>query len=35
VTLTTRRSLTDGLNDDPDKTNSKTFCIGARRIPPR
>ena len=23
VTLTTRRSLTDGLNDDPDKTNSE------------
>ncbi len=26
VKLDTRRSLTDGLNDDPDKTNSLTFC---------
>ncbi len=26
VQLTTRRSLTDGLVDDPDKTNQLTFC---------
>jgi hypothetical protein len=30
VVLTTRRALTDGLNDDSAKTVSKTFCIGAR-----
>lgn len=30
ITLTTRRRLTDGLNDDPSKTQQKTFCIGRR-----
>jgi hypothetical protein len=31
VTLTTRRRLTDGLIDDPDKVSGeKTFCIGRR-----
>lgn len=28
VTLTTRRRLTNGLNDDPNRQTSKTFCIG-------
>jgi hypothetical protein len=28
VTLTTRRRLTNGLSDDPNAYNSKTFCIG-------
>jgi hypothetical protein len=31
VTLTTRRRLTNGLNDDTDKNNNKTFCIGLRK----
>ncbi len=30
VRLNTRRSLTDGLNDDPSKSNFKTFCIGKK-----
>jgi len=34
ITLTSRRSLTDGLNDDTNKTIQKTFCIGARRTRP-
>jgi hypothetical protein len=32
VTLTTRRRLTNGLNDDSDWTIPKTFCIGVRRV---
>ncbi len=35
ITLTSRRSLTNGLTDDSGKTIQKTFCIGARRTPPR
>jgi hypothetical protein len=31
VSLSTRRRLTDGLGDDPGRTLTKTFCIGARR----
>jgi hypothetical protein len=31
VTLSTRRRLTNGLQDDPSKDNNKTFCIGLRR----
>lgn len=31
VILSTRRALTDGLNDDPTKQTTRTFCIGARR----
>jgi hypothetical protein len=28
VVLSTRRRLTDGLDDDQGKSNLKTFCIG-------
>ena len=31
VHLFTRRSLTDGLHDDPTRDNTKTFCIGTRK----
>jgi hypothetical protein len=31
VSLTTSRRLTDGRIDDHGRTNSLTFCIGARR----
>jgi len=31
VRLHTRRSLTDGLTDDSDKWNFKTFCIGNKK----
>jgi hypothetical protein len=31
VVLSTRRRLTDGLNDDPSRDTVKTFCIGGRR----
>lgn len=34
VTLTTRRRLTNGLNDDPNWPLSKTFCIGRRVVRP-
>jgi len=33
IRLHTRRSLTDGLNDDNDKWNFKTFCVSNRRRP--
>ena len=29
--LHTRRRLTDGLDDDPNKYSQLTFCIGRRR----
>ena len=32
VSLTTRRSLTNGLIDDYDKQSIKTFCIGKKKI---
>ena len=32
ISLTTRRSLTTGLTDDPDKPSIKTFCIGKKKI---
>ena len=35
VTLTTRRRLTNGLNDDPNWPTSKTFCIGRGTVRPR
>ena len=36
VQLTTRRRLTDGLDDDTNKTSQVTFCIGrAREQEPR
>lgn len=31
VRLHTRRSLTNGLSDDPSKWNFKTFCVGSKR----
>lgn len=34
ITLTTRRRLTNGLNDDTDWLISKTFCIGRRVVKP-
>jgi hypothetical protein len=32
ISLTTRRALTTGLNDDYDKQTIKTFCIGKKKI---